>query len=134
MENQPEDPGGIWVEGEWIPNPAGPSGSTSGPLFDGCLFLPTGSEDSGGATVVVLGGRQVINPTLLYSGKDRNGLPVFLDREDRVGIVAPELNAWHFNLPPDGEVAWLVDGSPQPFGRPGDVPVGFLANLERVED
>ncbi len=131
-----EENGGVWIEGEWYPlNPdepgeSQPSDPRRGVPFDGCLFLPRGDE--GGAENVVVLGRQVRRPTLLYLPENDVGDQVALDPKDRVAIVAEEINVAEGRAP-DAEVEWLVDGRPQPFGRPGDPIIGLLAGLTRVE-
>lgn len=142
LTEQPDGPdvdgGGVWIEGEWYPlNPDEPGEGGSPPPpsrgvpFDGCLFLPRG-EEGGAANVVVLGGRQVRRPTLLFLPENDVGEPVALDPKDRVAIVAEELNEAE-GRPAAAEVEWLVDGKPQPFGKPGDDVIGFLAILAKVE-
>ena len=96
-----------------------------GEPFDCVLFLPLGKEDD-------RRGRQVKRPQLMFLPFTQSGAPFALKPEDRLGIVAPELNA-ALGEPAEREVEWQVDGDPQPLGKPGEDVVGLLANLRRVE-
>ena len=124
----PERPGegGTWIEGEWVPNPPVP-----GPEFDCCLFLPEpGAEDV--APQVPLG-RRIVQPTLLYAPYTISGAYVALKAEDELDVRAEEINRVEGRAE-DAFVRWQVVGNPQPFGRPGDEPVGLQAALRRVEE
>lgn len=92
-----------------------------GTPFDCCLFLPApGGEDQ-------RQGRRVKRPTLLIATLDRAADAVVLSGKVKVDVTAPELTG------PE-PVRWQLDGDPQPFGPPGDVPVGMQATLRRIED
>jgi hypothetical protein len=127
-----QEESGEWIEGEWIITQPGVTEESRATPFDGCLFLPRGEEATGGGVAVILG-REVLVPTLLYLPEDHDGDAVALDREDRVGVVAAELNeARGYAL--DFEEMYFVNGSPQPFGKPGEPVIGLQAILQKVED
>lgn len=112
---------GEWVEGERVAEPV------AGTPFDCVLFLPQGTFSGEGR------GRRVKEPTLLYSPENDVGAPVALSAEDEVLLSAPELNVAE-GLPGDAQVRWQLTGDPQPFGKPGEDPIGLQATLRRVDD
>lgn len=113
---------GPWIDGERDAE------ETVGDPFDCGLFLPTGEKPA-----TPRGGRSVRRPTLIYEPEDRIGQTLALSHEDEVDVVAPEINLAE-GRDEDEVVRWSVDGKPQPFGRPGDEPVGFQATLLKVDD
>jgi hypothetical protein len=113
---------GAWAEGERVAT------ETEGTPFACCLFVPLGAEEASPR-----GGRTVRRPTLLVSTLDEAGVPVSLAAEDELLILAPELNA-SLGAAAGERVRWQVSGGLQPFGRPGDSPVGGQVELTRVED
>lgn len=119
---------GDWVEGEYRT-----SGKVPGTPFDCCLFLPIGEEESGGGTAVRQGGRQVTRPTLLFLPEDHAGAQVSVNRELELLIVAEELNLAR-GMAANASERWLVDGDPQPFGKPGDDVIGYQARLSKVDE
>jgi hypothetical protein len=97
--------------------------------FPGVLFLPATQQ-------LNRMGRQVTKPTLMYetSQEDDEGEFVAILRSgDRVGIVAEEQNIAQ-GLDPAAELVWVVDGTPQPLGRPGDEPKAIMVAVRAVED
>ncbi|HEX7088737.1 MAG TPA: hypothetical protein VF192_01295 [Longimicrobiales bacterium] len=116
--------GGEVVEGE----DSGAGHDVRGTAFACCLFLPDGTEQAAGGR-----SRRVKRPTLLISPVDELGAPVAVSHEDELLIVAPELNAAE-GLPADAEVRYQVQGSGQPFGRPGFAIIGKQLTLSRVEE
>lgn len=87
------------------------------------LFLPLGGEDN----QTPRGRRSIRRPTLLLAQEDLLGDPVELSTEDRLSILAPELTG------PE-PLTWQIDGHTQPFGRPGEEPIGKQVIVKRVED
>jgi hypothetical protein len=121
--------GSTWVEGEIVAGPPVP-----GTQFRCVLFLPSpADEDAGGAGTAVFSGRRVIRPTLLYAPRDLAGEYVALSAEDEVDVIAAEHNRVQ-GIPEGQAVRWLVQGTPQIFGKPGAEPVGFQATLQRIEE
>lgn len=112
---------GGWVEGEYVEEPV------AGTPFDCCVFLPLGQESGAGR------GRQVREPTLLYGPLNDAAAPVALSAEDELLVVAPELNVAEGRAA-DAQVRWMVNGAPQPLGKPGDDVIGFQATLRRIDD
>lgn len=100
-----------------------------GTPFGCCLFLPQGVEDAPNPR----GGRQVRRPTLLVAPEDDLGQPVALPHEAELDVMAAELNLAE-GRPIEARVRWQVDGSPQPFGPPGEDIIGAQVALVRVED
>lgn len=118
-----ENLSGNYVEGEQETELA------RGRSFPGVLFLPATQQ-------LNRMGRQVTKPTLMYesSQEDEQGEFIAVLRSgDRVGIVAEEQNIAQ-GLDPDAEVTWVVDGTPQPLGRPGDEPKAMMVAVRAVED
>jgi hypothetical protein len=105
----------------------GGTGDEPGTPFDCCLFLPQGSEQS------TPFGRQVRRPTLLVAPEDSLGQPVALPFNAEVDVIAEELNLAE-GRPAEANVRWQVDGSPQPFGKPGDDVIGYQVTVKRVEE
>lgn len=114
--------------GTSVDGDTGGSGEESGTPFDCCLFLPQGQEEQARPF-----GRQVRRPTLLVAPLDRLGQPTALPFKAEVDVIAPELNLAE-GRPAEANVRWQVDGSPQPFGRPGDDVIGYQVTLLRVEE
>jgi hypothetical protein len=99
--------------------------------FPGVLFLPATQQ-------LNRMGRQVSKPTLMYEVEQfdeaaKEQFEAVLRSGDRVGIVAPEQNEAE-GLPEDTEIVWIVDGAPQPLGRPGGEPRAMMVTVKRVED
>lgn len=121
---------GTYVEGHFVPGEPEP-----GNPFACVLFLPDPSSED--ASPQVIYGRRIVQPTLLYS--PRRLLPpapaemVALAPEDEVDVTAPEINVAE-GREAGAALRWQVAGRPQPFGRPGDEPVGFQVTLRRVEE
>jgi hypothetical protein len=118
-----EDLSGNFIEGEQEVE------LERGRSFPGVLFLPATQQ-------LNRMGRQVTKPTLMYetSQEDDEGEFVAVLRSgDRVGIVAEEQNI-AAGLAPDAELVWIVDGTPQPLGRPGDEPKAMMVAVKAVED
>lgn len=95
--------------------------------FACCIFLPLGSEEPTGR------GRGVREPTLLYATRNVAGEMTMLRKEMSVEVLAPELNAAE-GLPGDEWVRWELRGAPQPFGPPGQEPIGLQAIVKRIDD
>lgn len=112
-----------WAEGDYSPVP-----DTPGTPFDCCLFLPAGQPQPTAAL-----GRQVRVPTLLCSPEDDLGVPPVLAPEDELDIVAEELNVQEGRAP-DAAVRWQVEGTGQPFGKPGEDVIGSQVTLKRVDE
>lgn len=112
-----------WVEGDYSPQR-----EVRGTPFDCCLFLPSGTPQPSAAL-----SRQVRVPTLLVAALDDAGAPPVLAPEDELLVVAEELNLQEGRAMLT-EVRWQVEGTAQPFGRPGDDVIGSQATLKRVEE
>lgn len=102
-----------------------------GRSFQGVLFLPATQQ-------LNRMGRQVSKPTLMYEVGQydeaaKEAFDAILRSGDRVGIVASEQNEAE-GLPEGTEVVWIVDGTPQPLGRPGSEPRAMMVTVKRVED
>lgn len=95
-----------------------------GTPFACVLFLPQGAEEQNPYRP-----RKISRPTLLYLPLDIDGQPVVLKAEDSIVIAAPELAPWTGAT----EAEWRVEGTPQPFGPPGEV-IGIQAILVKVDD
>lgn len=90
--------------------------------FECALFLPLGQEQD-----TPRGRRVIKRPTLLASPVDLLNDDIVLEADGFLDITATELTG-------ADPVRWQVDGAAQPFGRPGDEPIGFQTYLKRVED
>lgn len=89
-----------------------------------CLFLPLGGEENSAPR----GRRSIRRPTLLMGERDlADDLTDYLVPSDQLDVLAPELTG------PD-PLRWQIDGWSQPFGPPGEEPIGRQAILKRVED
>lgn len=112
-----------WVDGDYSPVP-----DTEGTPFDCCLFLPAGQPQPAAPL-----GRQVRVPTLLCAAVDDEDKPPVLAPEDELDVIAEELNLQEGRAA-DARVRWQVEGTGQPFGRPGDDVIGAQVTLRRVEE
>lgn len=120
-----EDVSGTVIEGERD------DATTRGRPFAGVLFLPASQQ-------LNRMGRQVTKPTLMYETGQYDEVAeeefvAVLRSGDRVGIVAEEQNEAE-GLAADTELVWVVDGTPQPLGRPGSEPKAMMVAVRRVED